>query len=259
MKTGMQLTKAQPARSTSSRVPLGGLLRAHGQVRYYDLRSCPLERVRHIDDRLIRFGDLSLEIATDAIQRWPALDDDIARRKGGKQGRVVRRRQQRGREIAAHLGGAHIERRHNFHVGDVIAAEDDIHQAWRCRGGVRILVYVIPWTNEEAQFPTPRIATRTDFRRVGIKRVSFATRHLPCFGREQQSFRQERGGGATFPCGRSTKLHCAMRREATSFKPYAGRKITCVRNPTPCGNLEARLRAEDLRGRDDPDYRRCGF
>ena len=35
---------------------------------------------------------------------------------------------------------AHIERRHNFHVGDVIAAEDDIHQAWRCRGGVRILV-----------------------------------------------------------------------------------------------------------------------
>ena len=59
------------------------------------------------------------------------------------------------------LVGVDVERRRELDVADVIAAEVDVHQT-----GNELVVrrrpcrYWTPWTSDEAQLPTPMIATR---------------------------------------------------------------------------------------------------
>ena len=91
----------------------------------------------------------------------------------GELERVVRRRVDRLREVLADLVRVDVERGDEVDVAHVVAAEVDVHQPGYRSSSPRVLVEVTPCTSDDAQFPTPMIATL-----IGLRPLPLLARGL---------------------------------------------------------------------------------
>ena len=110
---------------------------------------------------LVLLDDLR-QVLADAVERHAAVDGDAGLRHVGELDRVVGVRPDRVGEVDADLALDDVERRHDFDVVDVVAAE--VRRAsgrGRTRRPSRPCSRSSPCMNEFAQLPTPMIATRT--------------------------------------------------------------------------------------------------
>src|SRR5690606_26134440 len=104
------------------------LLRTHREVGDDHVDLGLAERLHHIDSGLIRLLDGLAVVVPPAVVGRTALDEYASRRYVANLDRVVLAGEDRLREIHAHLLGVNVERRDEFHVRDVVAAEVDVHQ-----------------------------------------------------------------------------------------------------------------------------------
>ena len=115
-------------------------LRTNRQIGHHHVRARGREDVGDIRLGLVRFIDLVAKIASEPVERPAAPDQNPGRRHGREALRVVGRSINRLRDIAADLGGVHVEGGGNLDVADVIAAEFDVHQARRRLVGLGVAV-----------------------------------------------------------------------------------------------------------------------
>ena len=113
------------------RIMLRRLLGAHGQIAHDDVGLRRAEDARYGRGRFGRFRDLLAQITANAVERGTALNDHAGGRDGRKALRVVRRRKNGVRHVAAHLAGRHVERARDLDVADRISANVCARQSGR--------------------------------------------------------------------------------------------------------------------------------
>ena len=150
-------------------VPLGRrLLRADRQVADQHVGPGLAQRTGDVvGGRASDSSTVPLQVPAEPVERRAAAAPSTPeRRHVGEADSVVGRRLDRLGQVAADLAGVDVERGRELDVADVVAAQLDVHQARH--GGVRrgVPVEVTPWTSEEAQLPTPAIATFTVLRAI---------------------------------------------------------------------------------------------
>jgi hypothetical protein len=110
-------------------VPPGCRLRADGEVVDDDVGAGLLEDPDDVVRLPGRLLDDLREVLADAVVRHPARDLDAGLRDVRKLDRVVRLRPDRVREVEADFALDDVERGGELDVGDVVAAEVDVHEA----------------------------------------------------------------------------------------------------------------------------------
>jgi hypothetical protein len=123
-------------------VPLGRLLRAHRQVGDEHVGPRLLEDLDDVGGLALGLGDLLLQVLAEAVVGHAAVDGHAQVRDLRELDRVVLSRPDGLRKILANLLGVDVERGRELDVGDVVAAEIDVHEARDPRGGIRVLVVV---------------------------------------------------------------------------------------------------------------------
>jgi len=100
-----------------------------------------LEDLRDVGRLARRLGDLLLEVLAEAVVRDPAAHRH-AELLGhvGELDRVVLARPDRGAKVLANLLGVDVEGGRELDVGDVVAAEVDVHEAGDVQRGVGLAV-----------------------------------------------------------------------------------------------------------------------
>ena len=131
MKTGMQLTIAQPASRICSTYHFVACSEPTGQVGDDDVGAGLLEDLDDVDGRARRLGDLLGEVLAEAVVGHAALDGDAQVRDVflDELDRVVLAGPDRLGEVLADLVRVDVERGRELDVADVVAAEVDVHEA----------------------------------------------------------------------------------------------------------------------------------
>ena len=109
MKTGMQLTNAQPAESTCSTYHLVASSRAHGEVADDDVGAGLLEDADDVGRLARRLLDHLAQVLADAVVRHAAMDRHVELRHLGELHGVVLAAEDRLAEVAADLVGVDVE------------------------------------------------------------------------------------------------------------------------------------------------------
>ncbi len=123
MKTGMQLTNAQPGVKNLLDVPLGRLLAAHGQIVHHDIGPGVLEDLHDVGGWAGGFGDLLLQVFAQTVVRHAAMDRHAQVRHVGELDGVVLARPDRFAQVFADFFDVDVKRGAEFNVTDVIIAQ----------------------------------------------------------------------------------------------------------------------------------------
>ena len=121
-------------------VPLGRVLGADREVVDDDVDLAVLEDADDVVGRPVGLLDDLREVLADPVVRHAARDGDAGLRHVGELDRVVRVRPDRVGEVDADLALDDVERRDDFDVADVVAAEVDVHQAGHELVALRLVV-----------------------------------------------------------------------------------------------------------------------
>ena len=125
-------------------VPLRGFLAAHGQVADHHVDVALLEDAHHVRRGSGRLLDDLAQVLTQTVVGHAPVHRDTRGRHVRELEGVVLAREDRLREVLAHLLLVDVEGGHELEVADVVAAQVDVHQAGDEVSLPRVLVVMAP-------------------------------------------------------------------------------------------------------------------